>query len=84
MTKIKRRWERLTDEESKIVKEEMILFFENERDEKIGIVAAEEILSFFLKSAGSFLYNKGVDDAKTALNNRHEELQFDLDDLIDL
>ena len=84
MTKIKRRWERLTDEESKIVKEEMILFFENERDEKIGIVAAEEILSFFLKSAGSFLYNKGVDDAKKALNNRHEELQFDLDDLIDL
>ena len=84
MTKIKRRWERLTDEEREIVKEEMILFFENERDEKIGVVAAEEILNFFLKSAGSFLYNKGVDDAKKALNNRYEELQFDLDDLIDL
>ena len=41
MTKIKRRWERLTDEERKLIKEEMILFFENERDEKIGIIAAE-------------------------------------------
>ena len=84
MTQIKRRWERLTDEERKIVKEELTLFFENERDEKIGIVAAEEILNFFLKSAGSILYNKGVDDAKKALSNRYEELQFDLDDLIDL
>ena len=83
MTKKKRRWERLSDEERKLVKEEMILFFENERDEKIGIIAAEEILNFFLKSVGSKLYNKGIDDAKKALKNRYEELQFDLDDLID-
>jgi len=84
MNKIKRRWERLSDEESKLVKEEMILFFENERDEKIGIIAAEEILNFFLKSVGSKLYNKGIDDAKKALENRYEELKFDLDDLIDV
>ena len=84
MTKIKRKWERLSDEESKLVKEEMILFFENERDEKIGIIAAEEILNFFLKSVGSILYNKGIDDAKKALENRYEELKFDLDDLIDV
>lgn len=84
MNKIKRRWERLSDEESKLVKEEMILFFENERDEKIGIIAAEEILNFFLKSVGSKLYNKGIDDAKKALENRYEELKFDLDDLIDI
>ena len=83
MAKIKRRWERLSDEERKLVKEEMILFFENERDEKIGIIAAEEILNFFLKSVGSKLYNKGINDAKKALENRYEELQFDLDDLID-
>ena len=84
MNKIKRRWERLSDEESKLVKEEMILFFENERDEKIGIIAAEEILNFFLKLFGSKLYNKGIDDAKKALENRYEELKFDLDDLIDI
>ena len=84
MNKIKRRWERLSDEESKLVKEEMILFFENERDEKIGIIAAEEILNFFLKLFGSKLYNKGIDDAKKALENRYEELKFDLDDLIDV
>ena len=74
----------MSDEERKLVKEEMILFFENERDEKIGIIAAEEILNFFLKSVGSKLYNKGIDDAKKALENRYEELKFDLDDLIDV
>ncbi len=74
----------MSDEERKLVKEEMILFFENERDEKIGIIAAEEILNFFLESVGSKLYNKGIDDAKKALENRYEELKFDLDDLIDV
>ena len=47
MTKIKRRWERLSDEERKLAKDDLILFFENERDQKIGIIAAEEILNFF-------------------------------------
>ena len=84
MTKITRRWKRLSEEERKLIKEEMILFFENERDEKIGIIAAEEILNFFIKSVGNKLYNKGVEDAKKALENRYDELKFDLDDLIDL
>tara|TARA_X000001036_G_C20079695_1_gene562656 strand:+ start:193 stop:447 length:255 start_codon:yes stop_codon:yes gene_type:complete len=84
MAKVKRNWERLSDEERKSVIEDLILFFENERDEKIGIVAAEEVLNFFLISVGNKLYNKGIDDAKKLLKNRYEELQFDLDDLLDL
>lgn len=83
MNRIKRSWERLSQEEKKIAKEELIRFFEKERDEKIGIIAAEEILNFFLQSVGTKLYNKGVVDAKTALRNRMEELNYDLDDLID-
>jgi len=84
MSKIKRSWERLTDEEKDLAKKELILFFENERDEKIGIIAAEEIINFFLQSVGSKLYNKGVNDAKKAIENRMEELKFDLDDLIEI
>jgi uncharacterized protein (DUF2164 family) len=84
MSKVKRTWERLSDEEKKSAKEELILFFENERDEKIGIIAAEEILNFFLQTVGSKLYNKGITDAKKALNNRIEELNYDLDDLVEL
>ena len=35
-------------------------------------------------TVGNKLYNKGIDDAKKVLKNRYEELQFDLDDLLDL
>ena len=84
MSKVKRIWERLTDEEKKSAKEALILFFENERDEKIGIIAAEEMINFFLQTVGSKLYNKGISDAKMALNNRIEELNYDLEDLIEI
>lgn len=80
----KRTWERLTEEEKNLAKEELILFFENKRDEKIGIIAAEEIINFFLQSVGSKLYNKGVYDAKKAIENRIDELNYDLDDLIEI
>lgn len=81
MNKIRRTWDGLTDEEKESAKQELITFFEKERDEKIGIVAAEEIINFFLQSLGNKLYNKGVTDAKKAIENRMEELNYDLDDL---
>lgn len=84
MSSIKRTWEKLTDEEKRLAKEELILFFENERDEKIGVIAAEKIINFFLQSVGGKLYNKGVNDAKKAMENRIEELKFDLDDLVEI
>ena len=83
MAEINRSWERLSNEERKKAKEDLIIFFQKERDEKIGIIGAEQILNHFLKSAGSKIYNKGVYDAKKALESRYKVLQFDLDDLID-
>jgi uncharacterized protein (DUF2164 family) len=83
MAEIRRSWERLSNEELNILKEELIIFFDKERGEKIGIIAAEEILNHFLKSAGVKLYNRGIYDAKKVIENRYNELQFDLDDLID-
>ena len=84
MADIKRSWERLTDEERRNIKDELIQFFENERDEKIGVIAADEMLNFFLQSAGNLLYNKGVSDAKKVIESRQEELLYDLDDLLEL
>lgn len=81
MNKIRRTWDGLTNEEKESAKQELITFFEKERDEKIGIVAAEEIINFFLQSLGNKLYNKGIADAKKAIENRMEELNYDLDDL---
>lgn len=80
---VKRPWERLTEEEKDRVKSEMIHFFEKEREMEIGMIAAEDILNFFLQSAGGVIYNKGLADAQKAIEYRVDELKFDLDELKD-
>jgi len=83
MKEIKRKWDRITNEKRKSSIEEIITFFKQERDEKIGVIAAEEILDFFLQTVGGDVYNKGVKDSKEALEKRTEDLKIDLDILLD-
>lgn len=54
-------------------------FFETERDEMIGVIAAEEVLDFFLQVLGKEIYNKALDDSKTWLQQRIEEGKIDYD-----
>jgi uncharacterized protein (DUF2164 family) len=58
---------------------EIITFFKRERDEEIGMIAAENILGFFLQTIGEDVYRKGVNDAKKLLRERFEDLEVDLD-----
>lgn len=83
MNQAKKSWERLSDEEKRIAKKELITFFEKNRNEKIGVVAAEALLNFFLEHIGSKLYSKGVADARKTMEYRLDELKYDLDDLVD-
>jgi uncharacterized protein (DUF2164 family) len=80
---MKKEWERLSDEEKEIAKRDIIHYFEHERNEKIGIIASEDILNFFLENIGGILYNKGIQDSRKAVEYRLNELNYDLDDLID-
>lgn len=70
-------------EEKDRAKEELIRFFSVEREMEIGMIAAEDILNFFLQNVGGTLYNKGVSDAKKAIEYRVDELRFDLEELED-
>lgn len=83
MTSVKRPWERLSDEEKDRIKDEMIHFFEKEREMEIGMIAAEDILNFFLQNVGGMIYNKGLSDALKAIDYRVDELRFDIDELKD-
>jgi uncharacterized protein (DUF2164 family) len=58
---------------------EIIGFFATERDQEIGVIAAEEVLDMLLETAGADIYNKGVDDTKTLLKKRLEEVEIDID-----
>lgn len=84
MTNIKRKGDRLSDEKRRQAISELIRFFENERDEEIGRVAAEQLLNFFLDTVGPAIYNSGIEDAKSALASRVDELNYDLDELMDM
>ena len=84
MVKFNRKWDRISDEKRQQAIDDLIYFFESERSEKIGLIAAEQLLDFFLENIGPDVYNSGLSDAKTAIAKRMEDLQFDMDDLMDL
>ena len=55
MSGIKHDWERLSNEESRLLKEDLILFFKNELDVEIGVIAAEKILKFFQQLVTNYI-----------------------------
>lgn len=77
----KRKGDKLTEEQRKAAIDDIIYFFESERDEKIGVIAVESVLDFFLEHIGSKLYNQGIEHASKVLENRVEEMKYDLDEL---
>lgn len=84
MAEFNRKWDRISDEKRQQAIDDLIYFFESERSEKIGVIAAEQLLDFFLENIGPDVYNRGLSDAKTVIAKRVEDLQFDMDDLMDL
>lgn len=77
MSTIKKSWDLLTEEQRRKAVSDIIDFYATERDEKIGIVAAEELLDLFLQATSSYIYNKGVEDTKEFLKNGLEGLLFE-------
>ncbi len=82
MSEIKRKWDLLSKEKRKSVIDEIIRFFENERDEEIGMLAAEEVLDCVLENAALEIYRSGVEDSKKLLQKKFEDLSIDLDVLM--
>jgi uncharacterized protein (DUF2164 family) len=69
----------LTSEEKQRLITEIQAFFENERDEKIGVIAAETVLEFFLEVIGSKIYNTALMDVKAWFARGLENLDADYD-----
>ena len=79
MPKIKRQWNILSEEERRNYINKIITFFAEERDEEIGIIAAGEVLDFFLENFSKNIYNLGVEDAKEMFKEKMTDLEVDLD-----
>ena len=67
----------LSSEEKKQLLDEIKYYFETERDEKLGILASESILDFFMDGLGKHIYNKALDDAKLWFGHRMEDVEAD-------
>jgi uncharacterized protein (DUF2164 family) len=53
-------------------------YFLEHMDERIGNVAAEGLLNFFLKEVGPSIYNQAVADAQSRLQARVMELDIEV------
>lgn len=80
MAEIQRGLGALTEEARDKSIKEIISYFHDERNEEIGVIAAGNILDFFVQSVGSDIYNKAIDDAKKLLQKQLEgwDVEFDL------
>lgn len=82
MKDVKRKWDLLKKEKKASSIKEIIRHFKAERDEDIGVIAAESFLDFFLQLIGEDIYNKGVRDSQILLKKRFEDLDIDLELLL--
>jgi uncharacterized protein (DUF2164 family) len=53
-------------------------WFLDERDEKIGNIAASALLGFFLEEIGPLVYNRAVADVQERLGARIAELDIEI------
>ncbi len=75
----KSKWDLLSDDRKKECIAEIVAFFQNNRNETIGVIAAQEVFDFFMEEVAEDIYNKAIDDAKTAVKLNFENLEVDLD-----
>ncbi|HBW38643.1 MAG TPA: DUF2164 domain-containing protein [Desulfosporosinus sp.] len=49
-------------------------YFWNERNEEINHLGAELLLDFIINEIGPYIYNQGIEDSYTYMNERIEDL----------
>jgi uncharacterized protein (DUF2164 family) len=82
MSEAKRNWDIISKEKRKEAINDIVSFFQDERDEEIGMIAAEDFLNHFLKNLGTHIYNKGVEDSSNFLKERFDGSFLDIDSIV--
>lgn len=76
------KWDMISKERKRECLEKIIAFFHDERNEDIGLIAAENVLDFFMEDVAADIYSKGVIDSKQLIRERFEDLDVELDLLL--
>ena len=72
----------ISDEKEREVVEAIIAFYKRERDEEIGVIAAEEILELVIDLVGREIFNKGVDETVRLLQDRLGSVWVDVEAIV--
>lgn len=64
-------------EEKKELLSEIQAFFYSERDETIGLIAAENVLDFFTDVMAAHIYNKALDDIHLWFKRNMDNIEAD-------
>jgi uncharacterized protein (DUF2164 family) len=70
---------RLTDEEREAATLAIRDYFERERDEQLGELAAGLLLDFIAERLGPHFYNRGIEDAQALIARFGDSLDADLE-----
>jgi uncharacterized protein (DUF2164 family) len=66
---------KFTEEEKKLLVSKIQSYFHSELSEEIGQFDAEFLLDFFNKEIGNYHYNRGLQDARTLLEENAQTIQ---------
>lgn len=69
---------KLPKEEKRILIQSVQAYFDEERSETIGDLAAEQFIDFMMKELGPYIYNKAVSDARLLVNEKFSQLEDEL------
>lgn len=78
MSEVKRDWDVLSETERRQAVSEIIGHFENERGEKIGVVAAGQLLDTVLRVTNKAVYNRALDDVMAFLEKNVTDINISL------
>lgn len=68
---------KLSDEEKKNIKDGIIAFYLDERDEEIGMIEQEQVMELFLEHLAPIVYNRALEDAKRWYHAQQDNLESD-------
>jgi uncharacterized protein (DUF2164 family) len=79
MKKRKPLWDTLSEPTRQIAVRNIMAYFENERDDPIGHIAAEDLLDTILEHIQADIYNQGIEDARKEIEEKFADLNVQLD-----
>lgn len=68
---------KLSDDEKRALREEIVAFYLDERDEEIGMIEQEQVMELFLEHLAPIVYNNALDDAKRWFGRQMENVESD-------